>query len=447
MTFTEITKALNEVSQISSTNERISWLKKHDDKDFKEVLSWYLDSSRITGIAEKKYDKVDAASDAGCFVTQDVKTFADVIRYLDCNHTGKDEDVANVKWLGEQICTNEDDKVAFRKLVCKNFPMGLQEGLVNKAFPGLIPTYEVMLAQKFYSLNEKQKAKTFTPGREFVLQEKLDGGRLTVHKENGNVRCVSRQGKLIIGLVDIENDVLNMKEDNFVLDGEILLTDRVNIPSKLQYKATMKIISTKAPEKHGVTLNVFDWVSTTEWKAQKSTKSYSERYNTLNTLLEKTAPAHIHLCENIYKGSDVSVIDKLIVDAKAKEWEGLMVRFTDSVYSWKRTNDLLKVKPFKEMDFYITGVYEGTNSNAGRLGGFNCEVETKTFGKLTVDVGGGYSEEERINFWNRRNELIGRIISVQYFEITQNTTTMKYSVRFPEFLELKEAGSKINNDL
>ena len=35
---------------------------------------------------------------------------------------------------------------------------------------------------------------------------------------------------------------------------------------------------------------------------------------------------------------------KFNVDAKAKEWEGLMIRFCGSKYAWKRSKDLLKVK-------------------------------------------------------------------------------------------------------
>ena len=83
--------------------------------------------------------------------------------------------------------------------------------------------------------------------------------------------------------------------------------------------------------------------------------------------------------------------------------------------------------------------------NAGKLGAFLCEIDHPQYGNLKFKVGGGFSDDERFNFWEDKDELIGRIISVQYFEVTQNTTTGQYSVRFPEFLELKEEGSKINN--
>ena len=439
MNFSKITKTLSELKSISSNNEKMEFLKNHNDKDFKEILSWFLDNSRITGIADKKYEKFSFVQ---CNVN--VESFHDVIEYLDKHNTGKDEDIAWIKAASELLCDSQIEFETFKGLVCKNFPIGVQSKMVNKVFDKLVPTYDVMLADKFYDLNDSQKAKLFNNGkREFVVSEKMDGIRLTIHKVNGTVRCITRQGKLLEGLVDIEKEVENLPFDNFVFDGELLVSDRSNIPSKLQYKATMKLASTKESEKHGLSLNVFDVVNESEWLSQKSDKLYKERYERLSEMLRDCK--YLKLVDSIYVGSEISKIDELLAKAKAKDWEGVMVRFSDSKYEWKRSKELLKVKPFKEMDAYITGYEEGINSNQGRLGAFVCEVNHPEFGNLKFKVGGGFSEDERIEFWRNRDELIGRIISVQYFEVTENTTTHQLSVRFPDFLELKEEGSVINN--
>ena len=442
MNFSEITKTLSELKSISSNNEKMEFLKKHNDKDFKEILSWFLDNSRITGIAEKKFDKCMKS-----VIGLSVSSFHEVIEYLDKHNTGRDEDIAWITTAAESLCDDDipmEEYNTFKGLVCKNFPIGVQSKMVNKVFDKLVPTYEVMLADKYYDLNDTQKAKLFNNGkREFVVSEKMDGCRLTIHKVNGNVRCVTRQGKLLEGLVDIEKEVENLPFDNFVFDGELLISDRANIPSKLQYKATMKMASTKEKEKHGLSLNVFDVVDESEWIAQKSNKLYKDRYERLCKMIKGCK--YLKLVESIYVGSDISKIDELLGEAKAKDWEGVMVRFNDSKYEWKRSKDLLKVKPFKEMDAYIVGSEEGINSNKGRLGAFICEVNHPEYGNLKFEVGGGFSEDERISFWEERENLIGRIISVQYFEVTENTTTHQLSVRFPVFLELKEEGSEINN--
>lgn len=445
MTFSEITKALKELSGISSNLQKLEWLKNHNDEDLKNVFKWYFDSSKVTGIAEKKFDKQSIFPMLeGDFTTCDQKTFDDVIRYLDFHNTGKDEDIETVKYYMSDICSTNEEKECFKKLVCKNYPMGVDYKTINKVFPNLIPSYEVMLADKYLDLNENKKAKLFSKGREFCIQEKLDGFRCTAWKENGNVKLISRQGKLITGLVDVEKAIKKIPYDYFVLDGELLLTDRENVPSKMQYKATSKIVSTKDEEKHGITLNVFDMISVKEWNSKNCKINYEIRYSQLCELL-KNHNSDLSIVPNIVVTDDVSQIEKYLSEAKEKGWEGIMVRFMDSKYEWKRSSNLLKVKPFLEMDMRIIGLEEGTNSNKGRLGALICEVEHPEYGKIKTKIGGGFAEFERIAFWDMKDELIGRIVSVQYFEVTQNTTTGEYSLRFPEFLELKPIGQEINN--
>lgn len=446
MKFKTICKVLNKINSISGINEKIALIKSVEDEDLKEVYKWLFDNSRISGIAEKKFEKDYGFELAGDFRTCDQKTIVDVFRYLDFHHTGASKDVIEVKDLMNKICSTDEEKECFKKLVCKNYPMGIDYKTINKVFPNLIPSYEVMLADKYLDLNENKKAKLFAKGREFCIQEKLDGFRCTAWKENGNVKLISRQGKLIEGLVDIENAIKNLSLYNFVLDGELLLTDRENIPSKEQYKATSKIVSTKDKEKHGITFNVFDLISTGEWNDKECLGDYLFRYEHLQRLIfSENKSSSLELVENIYIGNDVSQIDKYLSEAKEKGWEGIMVRFMDSKYEWKRSSNLLKVKSFLEMDMRIIGLEEGTNSNKGRLGALICEVNHPQYGKIKTKVGGGFAEFERIAFWDMKDELIGRIVSVQYFEVTQNTTTNEYSLRFPEFLELKPIGQEINN--
>lgn len=445
MNFKQITKALKELSGISSNLQKIEWLKNHNDEDLKDVFKWYFDSSKVTGIAEKKWDKdIQNGFLGDTFTTCDMKTIQDVFRYLDCHHTGTDDNLNYLKYLMNWICSTDEEEECFKKLICKNYPMGVDYKTINKVYPNLIPSYEVMLADKYLDLNENKKNKLFTKGRTFCIQEKLDGFRCTAWKENGIVKLISRQGKLITGLVDIEKAIKKIPIDNFVLDGELLLTDRENVPSKLQYKATSKIVSTKDEEKHGITLNVFDMVSINEWNSKNCELSYKFRYQILDRSIGKSS-VYLNVVPNIVVTDDISKIEKCLKHAQKMNWEGVMVRFMDSKYEWKRSDNLLKVKPMKEMDVIIKDYEEGSNSYTGMLGAFICEINHPEFGNIKTKVGGGYSEDERKLFWKNRDKMIGRVISIQYFEVTENSDTKQKSVRFPEFLELKEEGQKPNN--
>lgn len=441
MRFTEICKKLTELSSISGTNAKIDFIIKNDYEDLKEVYKWLFDNSRISGIAEKKFEKDYGFELAEGFRTCDMKTIEDVFRYLDCHHTGSSKDILEVKDLMEQICKDDFEKDIFKKIVCKNFPLGVDVKTINKCFPRLIPTFDVCLCDKYYD-----KPELVDSSRQFAISTKIDGCRCIAIKEKGIVRLVSRQGKPWLGCREIEKAIQDLPLDNFVLDGEITIKDFMKYPSKEVYKMTTKIISTKDEIKMGVCLNVFDILELSEWNSKKCETPYWNRHNSLKNLMCVNESDALSFVEDIYTGNDPKQIEKLMKGiVRTDDWEGLVIKFTDSKYEWKRSKNWLKVKAFEEMDLIVKDIEEGTNSNKGRLGALICEIEHPKLGHIEAKVGSGYSEGERIRFWKIKDELVGRVISVQYFEQTENSSTHIKSLRFPVFLELKEEGQEPNN--
>jgi DNA ligase-1 len=91
----------------------------------------------------------------------------------------------------------------------------------------------------------------------------------------------------------------------------------------------------------------------------------------------------------------------------------------------------------------VTNVEEGTGRNEGRLGALVCSGidDGKT---IVVNVGSGFSDSDRIEFWADRDSVIGQIVEVRADAITQNQDGT-YSLRFPRFLRFRgfKAGEKI----
>ena len=106
-----------------------------------------------------------------------------------------------------------------------------------------------------------------------------------------------------------------------------------------------------------------------------------------------------------------------------------MLRYDDSRYEWKRSKNLIKLKPFYTIDLRVTGY--GEHKNGDMLG----QLSVDYYGE-TVWVGSGYTKEERKDFWLKREDLIGKIIEVQFMEETQNKDGKK-SLRFPVFKRLR----------
>jgi DNA ligase-1 len=112
-------------------------------------------------------------------------------------------------------------------------------------------------------------------------------------------------------------------------------------------------------------------------------------------------------------------------------YEGIMIKDVNAPYECKRSVAWLKLKPFIEVSLGVIGVEEGTGKNVGKLGAFICEGEDD--GKLiTVNVGSGFTDEHRDDYWTNRNKMLGMVAEVRADAITQNQDGT-YSLRFPRF--------------
>ena len=75
----------------------------------------------------------------------------------------------------------------------------------------------------------------------------------------------------------------------------------------------------------------------------------------------------------------------------------------------------------------ITGFQEGTGKYKGTLGALICD-----YNGVTVDVGSGFSDKIRKNFWAHRKDLLNITVEIQGQEKTEDG-----SIRFPVFIQLR----------
>ena len=124
-------------------------------------------------------------------------------------------------------------------------------------------------------------------------------------------------------------------------------------------------------------------------------------------------------------------------------YEGLMIKPVRAPYSCKRSHAWLKIKPFIEVTLEVKAIEEGTGRNEGRLGAFICEgIDDGQ--DIRVNVGSGFSDTDRDDYWSNRNDIIGKLVEVRADAITQNQNGT-YSLRFPRFKTFR--GFEVNEKL
>jgi DNA ligase-1 len=124
-------------------------------------------------------------------------------------------------------------------------------------------------------------------------------------------------------------------------------------------------------------------------------------------------------------------------------YEGIMIKELDAPYQCKRSDSWMKWKPTITVDLTIVGFEEGTGRNEGRLGAIIYEgVDNER--NIRVNVGTGYSDSDRDEFWAARDQLLGVIGEVEADAVTQNQDGT-YSLRFPRHKRFRgfEPGEKL----
>jgi DNA ligase-1 len=126
-------------------------------------------------------------------------------------------------------------------------------------------------------------------------------------------------------------------------------------------------------------------------------------------------------------------------------FEGIMIKDPDGKWEGKRSVAWLKQKPFIEVSLTVTRVEEGTGRNVGKLGAVVCEGvdDGKT---IVVNVGSGFTDEQRAEFWAAQDALIGQVVEVRADAATRSQDSEDvWSLRFPRFLRFRgfKAGEKI----
>ena len=111
-----------------------------------------------------------------------------------------------------------------------------------------------------------------------------------------------------------------------------------------------------------------------------------------------------------------------------------MLNDPNAHYETKRHTGLLKVKKMHTADLMIVGFEEAIDGkNRGGLKSLIVQLDDEN----TVNVASGLTEEQRVDIWSNKDQYLGKIVEVKYFEETVNQNGGR-SLRFPVVLRFRD---------
>jgi DNA ligase-1 len=409
MQIRNIPKVIKAISNEASTNGKEKILRENQNDYLKEILNFTYNRDITFGI--KKID-IEAP------VLKENEITADWLDHLFLTFkrlqlrevTGHEAQREILTFLNS---SDSEWNELIMNILNKDLRMGCGTKTINKVYKKLLPTEFCMLANKY---NEKKISYPV------YVDCKLDGIRCIAEYKNDEIKLYTRSGKLLKNYKDLEESLhfiasVMEVEDGFRFDGEITIKDG-------DFQTLMRTVNKKddgvAMGKDAI-FNIFDIIDPAH-----PNSILSERISLLFDIGEnlKTEFEIPNVTVNI--GEEVESYSKLMecynryVD---NGFEGIVIKPLDGIYEYKRSYSWMKLKPVLDLDLLVIDIEEGTGKYKGSLGAIVCDCDG-----VKVNVGSGYSDEERQSFWNDREFLIGKTIEINYQEKTKDG-----SLRFPIF--------------
>lgn len=269
---------------------------------------------------------------------------------------------------------------------------------------------------------------------------KLDGIRCL--KIDGNI--VSRTFKPIRN-AELSAAVKNLLPDGS--DGELIMGGTFQNTTSMVMSADKMIGNERA---------YFYWF---DYLVEDPKKPYLERIDDMKKFVEEHPEILTASPVKIIPlfPTEINTVEELVryeSEVLEQGFEGVMLRSPNGPYKFGRSTlkegSLVKMKKFDDDEAIIIGFNElqkNTNEKTKDEFGYakrsthkDGKIEQDTLGSFDVvwngihfSIGSGFTMEQRKEFWNDRDNLIGKLVKFKYF-----ATGMKDAPRFPIFLGFRD---------
>lgn len=318
-------------------------------------------------------------------------------------------------------CLSGGEMILLGRILDKDLRAGFGASTLNKIEKGMIPTFDCMLAHKY----EQKRIKDWP----VAVEPKLDGVRVLAFVIGESVTFYSRSGKEFTAFNHLKKHILDMMATNRINErgfGDVVLDGEVVSGS---FNNTVSVARRKNVQATDAEFHIFDYFPFRLWEegVKVNEISYSDRRKQLIDALESGNREFLKVLPSYLANSHEEIVD-ICASAWKRNLEGVIVKPRDGIYERKRSHNWLKIKAEESVDVPIIDMEPGTGKFEGKLGALVVD-----YNGVKVNVGSGLSDVQRQEFWEEGEKLFGRLIEVEFHEVTPDG-----SLRHPRFKRFRD---------
>lgn len=329
-------------------------------------------------------------------------------------------------------------------MVKRSIGASVGDTMVLKTWPDLyfIPPY-----QRCSLMDDKIKAK-FEQRDTFYIQPKLDGSFLYLvtgaqYLNEGITRAGSKYPQWFADRLAGELQNLTTRSV-FVGEVEVYREDASDLENFKYHllprqegngllNAVLKGRDEEEFAEYSFKLTAWDVLDEDEFKDGVSRTKYKYRLTDLKDTLDSFPNACVEAIET-QTVSSLEEAYKIYSSFTAKGMEGAVIKNPESLWKDGTSKDLVKLKIAFEADYVITAVVEGQGKAAGMMGAISIATDD---GLLQCDVGTGFTDAMRKDFWDNQHDRVGRIVTIIANDVLVKRDSDIRSLFLPVYSDLR----------
>jgi len=432
-----IKQILDEISNESSTNQKMVILAKYKDNELLKRVIYLAHSKRVKFYIKQIPEYLSSISNH--YTLEEALDMLEPIMNREITGYSASDYLSNILC---GLCT--DDAYVIERIIDKDLKIGMS-GNINKVFPKLIEETPYMGAKPF---DIKLAKDLFKGSKSCYCDVKMDGRYNNAIIRGGEVELESRSGEPVLLDARFVKELASFPD--CVLNGELtidgmerykangIIRSLIDITSKMESRSdTENIKRVRAFEEENnmsfrealdrIKYTVWDIITVDEYFDQASDRPYEERWEGLLYILSKQCCELVEAVEKV----EVKTYEEALVcfqNNLNRGLEGCILKAKDGKWKNGKFSYQIKMKLEMDVDLRIIGFNFGTKGtkNENVVSSLEC---VSSDGKLWTNPA-GIDETTMQKITNNMDEWRDKILTVKCSGMTRNAEGF-YSLLHP----------------